>query len=152
MSSILARGVINQNPIGMIVMWNKTDPIPRNWHECDGTLGTPDLRGKFLKQVPDNVTNPGALGGVATVTLDLTTLGAHIHGTITNSHNHRFDITTDSASPDTPRIQGSGSLPSFGDTFSELVKVVDPMQFEGGDGAHNNIPQFNDSFYIQRLK
>ena len=116
MSSILARGEINHNPIGMIVMWNKNDPIPRNWHECDGTLGTPDLRGKFLKQVPNNATNPGALGGVATVTLDLTTLGAHIHGTITNSHRHSFDIARSDAGAGPVTIQGSGSLPAFADT------------------------------------
>jgi hypothetical protein len=37
-------------PIGSIVMWSnyKGSPIPDGWQLCDGTNGTPDLRGRFV--------------------------------------------------------------------------------------------------------
>lgn len=34
---------------GMIMMWSgNTSNIPSGWHLCDGTNGTPDLRGRFI--------------------------------------------------------------------------------------------------------
>ena len=36
-------------PTGIIVMWNSTAAsIPAGWQLCDGTNGTPDLRGQFI--------------------------------------------------------------------------------------------------------
>lgn len=152
MATVLAGGALDQNPIGMILLWNKTTTIPRNWRECDGIDGRPDLQNKFLKCVPDNVTNPGAVGGVETVTLDLTTLGAHVHGTITNSHRHDWEITrADSSADATNRYQGAGDIPFFPDKITEEVQQIDSVQFEGGSGSHNNIPQFNESFYIIKV-
>jgi len=151
MATVLAGGALDQNPVGMILLWNKTTRIPRNWRECDGQSGRPDLRNKFLKQVPNNVTNPGAIGGVETVTLDLTTLGAHVHRTITNSHRHTWSITRADSGGGGARYQGAGDIPFFPDLITEEVQQVSSVQFEGGDGSHNNIPQFNESFYIIKV-
>ncbi len=136
----------------MILIWNNTTAIPEKWQECNGLNGTPDFRGKFLKQVPSSATNPGALGGSATVLLDLTTLGSHIHRTITNSHDHDWEITRADSGASTNRYQGAGDLPFFPDIVTEEVQQVSSVQFEGGGGAHNNIPQFNDSFYIIKVR
>jgi len=39
-------------PPGTIVAWYAIDkPVPDGWLICDGTNGTPDLRGKFLRGV-----------------------------------------------------------------------------------------------------
>lgn len=35
-------------PRGIITIWNGRLPPPRGWALCDGTNGTPDLRGKFI--------------------------------------------------------------------------------------------------------
>ena len=38
-----------QFPKGIIVIWNgSATTIPNGWTFCDGTLGTPDLRGRFI--------------------------------------------------------------------------------------------------------
>ncbi len=39
---------------GMIMLWHGTvDNIPSGWHLCDGTVGTPDLRNKFVPGAGD---------------------------------------------------------------------------------------------------
>jgi hypothetical protein len=39
-------------PTGTIIAWNRTSgAIPSGWAVCDGTNGTPDLRGRFLRGV-----------------------------------------------------------------------------------------------------
>ena len=37
-------------PIGAIIMWSNynSNPIPSSYALCDGTAGTPDLRGRFI--------------------------------------------------------------------------------------------------------
>ena len=35
-------------PTGMILLWGNDD-VPTGWQICDGTNGTPDLRGKFVR-------------------------------------------------------------------------------------------------------
>lgn len=37
-------------PVGTVILWYGTSAtVPTDWHICDGTNGTPDLRGKFVK-------------------------------------------------------------------------------------------------------
>jgi microcystin-dependent protein len=153
MATIIAGGSLDQNPVGMIIIWNKLLPIPFGWQECNGSNGTPDFRDKFLKGVPNAGQDPGTLGGVDTVVLTIASMPSHVHGTVTNSHDHDWEITrADEAADVQARYQGAGDLPFFPDIVTEQVQVVDSVQFEGDDGAHNNIPQYNDSFYIMRLK
>jgi hypothetical protein len=55
-------------PPGMIVMWSGLlVNIPSGWTLCDGTVGTPDLRDRFLKGAAAGI-DPGATGGAATHT------------------------------------------------------------------------------------
>jgi microcystin-dependent protein len=43
-------------PTGMIVIWNGTkENVPRGWGLCNGTNGTPDLRGQFIRMYSDDV-------------------------------------------------------------------------------------------------
>lgn len=52
------------NPlIGLIVMWSGAIvDIPKGWHLCDGTDGTPDLRDRFMLGAGLSVA-PGDIGG-----------------------------------------------------------------------------------------
>jgi hypothetical protein len=53
-------------PAGVIVMWSGVvTAIPGGWAICDGTNGTPDLRGKFIRGASGD---PGATGGAVTHT------------------------------------------------------------------------------------
>lgn len=55
-------------PAGIISMWyGLLENIPAGWALCDGTNGTPDLRGKFVKGAPAGQ-EPGQTGGAATHT------------------------------------------------------------------------------------
>lgn len=70
----LALGVI---PTGLIAMWSGLlANIPTGWALCDGAGGRPNLLDKFVKSVPDAVTDPGGTGGATT----------HIHTQPTHTH------------------------------------------------------------------
>lgn len=60
---------------GMIMLWNgSVDTIPSGWTLCDGTMGTPDLRNKFVVAAGDTYA-VGAEGGATT----------HSHGIVGGS-------------------------------------------------------------------
>jgi len=75
-------GSFNLLPRGMITVWNK-NVAPSGWAFCDGTQGTPDLRGRFILgqgQGP-NLTNRslGDISGSETKQLTITELPPHSH-------------------------------------------------------------------------
>lgn len=62
----------------LIAMWSGTiGDVPAGWALCDGTVGTPDLRRRFLRGAKGSF-NPGDLGGSA----------SHNHNFTTNGHGH----------------------------------------------------------------
>jgi hypothetical protein len=71
-------------PAGVVVMWSGlAAACPSGWHICDGTDGTIDLRGMFIKGA---AVNPGATGGAATHTHDNHSGLSH-SGTAVASHS-----------------------------------------------------------------
>lgn len=77
-------------PVGSIIMFGGTT-IPDGWNICDGTNGTPNLIGSFIKAGTTN----GETGGQTEITLTEENLPAHTHtasGTLTTeeagSHTH----------------------------------------------------------------
>jgi microcystin-dependent protein len=67
-------------PIGGIIMWSGSlNAIPNGWHICDGSTGTPDLRGRFVVGAASGYYNPGDRGGANTVTLSIANLPSHSH-------------------------------------------------------------------------
>jgi len=67
-------------PIGVILMWGGSIvSIPAGWQLCDGSNGTPNLRGQFIVGA-GSAYNPGDTGGAASVTLDATQMPIHTHG------------------------------------------------------------------------
>lgn len=82
-------------PKGTIVMFNgASSEIPEGWAICDGTNGTPNLIGRFIK----SETQSGQTGGANEVTLTIDNLPSHTHtvqsGSITTStnggHSHTY--------------------------------------------------------------
>ncbi len=64
-------------PVGTIVVWSGTvEDIPTGWALCDGTNGTPDLRGRFVLGTGGTY-NPGDTGGSEEVTMTVAQLPAH---------------------------------------------------------------------------
>jgi len=108
-------------PTGIIVMWNSTAAsIPTGWQLCDGSNGTPDLRGQFIVGAGGSYT-PGDTGGAASVTLSSNTMPIHSHvlsGSLTTgsagSHSHTASVTDPGHNHSLP-IQYSGSGGNFPD-------------------------------------
>lgn len=92
-------------PTGIIVAWyGAVADVPTGWTLCDGSVGTPDLRGRFI---------PGAGGAYAVGA----TGGAD---TLNLAHAHTADGTlgTDSISAGTP----AGTVAAIGVTGSATVQ------------------------------
>lgn len=73
-------------PVGGIIMWSGSlGSLPANWHLCDGTSGTTDLRDRFIVAAGSSY-SVGGNGGSATANLE------HDHGGTTSkssgAHQH----------------------------------------------------------------
>lgn len=67
-------------PQGGIIMWSgSVAAVPTGWALCDGSNGTPDLRGRFIIGA-GGAYAVAATGGAETVTLAEANLPAHTHG------------------------------------------------------------------------
>jgi hypothetical protein len=66
-------------PVGTVLPYAGTAPLPANWAVCDGTLGTPNLVGRFVKGAAAGAQH-GQVGGAATRTLRAEHLARHAHG------------------------------------------------------------------------
>lgn len=79
---------------GIVVMWSgAVASIPTGWSLCDGTNGTPDLRGRFIVGAGDAYA-VNATGGAASVTLTGAQLPAHTHSGSTSAsgdHAHNYN-------------------------------------------------------------
>ena len=76
-------------PVGTIIMWSGSIiNIPQEWALCDGTNGTPDLRGKFIAGAGASY-SVGHTGGEEQHTLTVDELPSHNHsGTASTSGSH----------------------------------------------------------------
>lgn len=88
-------------PSGVITLWSGSiATIPAGWLLCDGTLGTPNLRDRFVVGAGTTYA-VAATGGASTVTLATANIPAHTHtvnGTTGNQsadHSHSGTTSTD---------------------------------------------------------
>ena len=99
----------NVIPSGVIVMWSGTiAAIPSGWALCDGTLGTPDLRDRFIFGTSVGE-QPGATGGAT----------SHAHAS--PAHSHTVDPPNETAT-------SSGGHDH----------TVDPPPLDVGGGSHDH--------------
>lgn len=120
-------------PSGLIAMWSgAASAIPDGWALCDGSNGTPDLRGKFALGSSDKYA-VGATGGEETHTLTVNEMP---------SHNHSYKHRQSGRSTKTNQEYG-------GDHYGDLVS--DTSGTAGGSQAHNNMPPYYALCYIIKL-
>jgi len=85
-------------PIGSIIMWGGVT-APTNWRLCDGSNGTPDLRGCFVMGYGSgwgiNGTGGSSSATVVSHTHTATSTGSISLWTGTESANHAHTFTTD---------------------------------------------------------
>lgn len=83
-------------PRGMVMMWSgSSSAIPAGWALCNGLLGTPDLRDRFVVGAGQNYP-VAATGGAATVALSVAEMPAHAHpgsySDTTGAHAHGITV------------------------------------------------------------
>ncbi len=139
------------SPSGTIIVWTGLiATIPTGWSLCDGSGSTPDLRTRFCREVPTAGTNPGATGGVATVALTTGNMSNHLHSGTGTSHNHTAEFTANTGGSTVLMPLGAGETPVQSIPSTSSVKIADPVQTQGGNGAHNNLPTFTEVLFIQK--
>ena len=143
-------------PTGMIMIWYPIDKsitslsllsssIPIGWAVCDGTNGTPDLRGRFVLMPQDDIVptssqqwssiHPiGSTGGNESHILTIDEMP---------SHNHTGGNTTLLT-----LANGSGFL---GGTPSTICSAYGQTNPTGGSLPHNILPPYYTLVYIMRL-
>ncbi len=107
----------------MIIMWNDSiGSIPEGWQFCDGSNGTPDLRGLFVRATGFGL-NLGNTGGSE----------GHDHLFTSDSHTHL----------DVPGTELRSLEPKTTDLSEEEVS--------GRTDNTDNFPPFYALFYIMKL-
>ena len=119
-NDIQASGTI---PVGGIIMWSgSTGTIPADWALCDGSNGTPDLRGKFVL-------------GAGTVAAHSSGNGTTTNGVFTSSvdgaHNHQPG----------PTVMSGGGFVATADITIPIPDIPSVTIFGGIDlGLLGSIP------------
>ncbi len=143
--------------IGIIVKWSGSiATIPAGWALCNGSNGTPDLRGKFIIGA-GGAYNPAATGGSATKDISHT----HTQGNTgnENSHNHPFSGNTGD-----DNMAGSGELglgsfsyhphqhPFSGTTGAGSAHFhTNPTTGSSGSSTQDILPPYYALAYIMRI-
>lgn len=126
-------------PVGGIIMWTKRNlPDNDHWAVCDGTDGTPDLRGRFIVGVGKGY-DYGDTGGEAEHKLTREEMP---------SHSHNYTVYGQKRSVD------DGEACNFVNYNDENHKGTRTRTTgaTGGDKAHENRPPYYALYYIMRIK
>ncbi|TAL62214.1 MAG: hypothetical protein EPN85_03185 [Bacteroidetes bacterium] len=133
-SSFIGNGSV---PSGSIIMWYGAAP-PAGWAICDGSNGTPDLRGRF---VVGSGTNANPAPGDINPTYTVGTTGGENKHLLTKSELPKHKHTVTSAATDNGQVTVAPS--STNDTYYTLG-AGSPLFFSpvGGAEHHNavNLP------------
>ena len=152
--------------VGGIIMFSGTfggtdgkRPVPlgatdadEGWALCDGSNGTPDLRGRFIVGAGESYTQ-GATGGAASASVSGTTGATTLTVEQIPSHTHRLATSTGPV-----ESYGQWQYPWSGES---VYASPDRMQTEatGGSGAHSHsmsatvstLPPYYALAYIMKL-
>lgn len=125
-------------PTGGIIIWSGVE-VPAGWALCDGTNGTPDLRGRFVLGESETHTM-GETGGDEEVTLTVEQMPAHTHTS--------GSLVPDGAIVNSPKvITTNGTYQIY--SYSRKINVG--IDNAGGSQAHPNMPPYYALAYIMKL-
>lgn len=128
---------------GMIVMYNGQAPIPTGWHICDGTGGTPNLVGSFIKAG----ISAGETGGKEEIELKIENLPPHTHkfsqSSVTTSesgeHSHIYRAPvpgdSDNANDRTVQTGSTDALTSPAGNHTHTIDLSSAALEEVGEGV-----------------
>ena len=154
-------------PIGAIIMWSNynSNPIPSSYALCDGTAGTPDLRGRFILSSgtapPLTSRSIGQTGGIETVTLNISQIPSHNHNVSGSTsqdgdHFHTSNVLNSSQYQTGSLIGAFSGYNVFQDVNTNNAGTHHhTMNFDsgttGGGQSHENMPPFYVLAYIMRI-
>jgi len=142
-------------PTGMILIWYPPDntitslsllssSVPTGWALCDGTNGTPDLRGRFVLMAQDSV--PVSLTSGLNIPF-----GSSIHsiGSTGGEETHLLTI------PEMPaHSHNGGSTGQVEGTYMQEnvnSSVYGTTSTSGGDTPHSILPSYYTLVYLMKL-
>lgn len=178
-ADLASNGGLNLLPINTILMWfGSLGSLPAGWQNCDGTGGSPDLRGQFVRGAGGSI-SLGATGGAATASGNTGSSG----GGTTGSHT-----LTESQIPSHKHLDGAtvrykpgdafGQTPDNGHVINNGENIWEHHQFRnnntsakfygesvGGGGGHTHtltahthtlgsistIPPYTGIYYIMKV-
>lgn len=135
-----AAQINNPVPAGAIIMWSgSATEVPQGYALCDGTQGTPDLRGSFIIGAGDTTNGaayaPGAIGGSATSGFG----GSHTH--TANNGTAALAQTTLAVAAG---VAGNALLTDADDGHTHTINEV-------GDHTHTVLPPYFALCFIMNL-
>ena len=138
-----SRAAYGTAPVGVIVIWSgAANRIPDGWKLCDGSNGTPDLRGRFVVGYNPNdgdYNSPGKTGGEKRHTLTVSEMPSHQHSYTFKGADLKLSWDGDNYFYD-----ASGHYSHNGNT-----RYTD---YTGGGQSHENRPPYYTLCYIMRVK
>jgi len=132
-------------PVGAIVMWYGTT-VPTGWALCNGSNGTPDLRGMFVVGAGGTY-NKGATGGSADAVVV-----SHSHGITDPGHFHNTQWTNDT--PGSKDFMGADEVMTIGTdrvypTTTSGTNIT--INSAGVSGTDANLPPYYALYYIMKV-
>lgn len=122
----------NALPVHTIIAWFQTSgQIPAGWAICDGTNGTPDLRGRFLIGV-------GTVGEVSSTPV----------GSATHQHSVTVSGTSDNAFGKPAYHSGPGQTPPESPGLDVTYKTTST----GTTSSESNIPPSIKVIYLMKIR
>ena len=151
-SNLSINGTFNMLPRGSIVVWNG-NMAPFGWAICDGTNGTPDLRGKFIIGANADTYKLNSTGGQTTKTLSVDELPAHTHQYDDIFHTNRekrrtnLGVNVDSIINVPHNIGNETDINQTNKGF-EMSRISDPV---GNGKSFSTLPPYYSLIYIMKL-
>ncbi|WP_159086938.1 phage tail protein [Loktanella sp. Alg231-35] len=124
-------------PLGTIVAWQGTGTMPDGWAICNGTNGTPDLRGRFLRGV-GGLAEVGQQGGLAQHTI--------------SPPNHSHNIARGSRT-DALRAENGGGVITHTTVVDYLFNTYTDSALRRTQTIDiDNLPPYETVIYIMKIR
>jgi microcystin-dependent protein len=132
-------------PVGGIILWSGAlTNIPVGWALCDGTLGTPDLRSRFVIGASPTGYPVNATGGTTTKTLAVANLPSHAHSYSDSDEYFEASISVG---------WGTAGLANGAAVGFNRARTLYPNTGASGSGnAFDIMPPYYALAYIMRTK
>lgn len=133
-----------------------TGAADKGWHLCDGTNGTPDLRGRFILGASASH-GVGTTGGEEETGLSIANLPPHsFSGTTSDDGQHRHEVMggygqTDSTQHDVFNTMRIRAVSNRWTNEAGLHHHTFTTNTLGSGVAHNNMPPYYTLAFIMKL-